>query len=152
MTVISLNRRLSSFPARPAPANIDTEPMGAMNTTPLIDVMLVLLIMFIITIPPPTHKVDVPVPGPAKGVVANPVVNRLTIDPIGVMRWNGAPIDLLTLRATLAETRNFFPEPELQLRPDAEAPYVKVDEALAVIRRSGVEKLGFVGNEGFGRF
>ena len=130
----------------------ENEPMMEMNTTPLIDVMLVLLIMFIITIPPQTHavKIDLPVPTDAKNNV-DPVKNKVMIDPRGTITWNGAPVDLATLESYLLETKQLAVEPELQVQPDAYARYIVVDRVMAVIKRSGVGKLGFVGNEQYGR-
>ncbi|MBB4640986.1 ExbD/TolR family protein [Rhizorhapis suberifaciens] len=133
----------------------DGEPMMEMNTTPLIDVMLVLLIMFIITIPIQTHAVKIDLPqesvNPPQNVV-DPVKNKLAIDAAGVITWNGAPVDLVTVRQYLDQTVKMVPEPELQFQPDAQTRYVIVDQVLAEIKRSGVTKLGFVGNEQYGAF
>ena len=133
----------------------DGEPMGEMNTTPLIDVMLVLLIMFIITIPIQTHavKIDLPVnsddntPPPI-----DPIKNKVSVDPSGTITWNGSPIDIVTLRLYLDRTKAMSPEPELHVQPDAQARYNVVDNVLAVIKRSGVTKMGFVGNEQYRAF
>lgn len=133
----------------------DGEPMMEMNTTPLIDVMLVLLIMFIITIPVQTHavKIDLPVDSPTPPeVLIEPVKNKLTVDTNDTIAWNGAPVSQGQLAGILAQTRNMDPEPELQFQPDARARYQIVDEVLVVIKRSGVTKLGFVGNEQYGTF
>jgi biopolymer transport protein ExbD len=143
--------------ARPrtgAPTGEGETPMSAMNTTPLIDVMLVLLIMFIITIPIQTHsvKVDLPQTPIDRVIEMNPVKNKLAIDGDGVIRWNGTAIDRLTLRQYLAASLRMPVEPELQFQPDAAARYVTVDEVLADIRRAGVTKLGFIGNERYARF
>lgn len=130
-------------------------PMSEMNTTPLIDVMLVLLIMFIITIPIQTHSVGVDLPQtPEKAVQppVNMVKNKVAIDAQGVVHWNGAAIDRLTLRQYLAASLRLPVEPELQFQPDADARYVTVDEVLADIRRAGVTKMGFVGNERYASF
>jgi biopolymer transport protein ExbD len=130
-------------------------PMSEMNTTPLIDVMLVLLIMFIITIPIQTHSVSVELPQTPEKVVQPPVdtvKNRVAIDAQGVVHWNGAAIDRLTLRQYLAASLRLPVEPELQFQPDAAARYVTVDEVLADIRRAGVTKMGFVGNERYASF
>jgi biopolymer transport protein ExbD len=128
----------------------DGEPMMDMNTTPLIDVMLVLLIMFIITIPIQTHavKVDLPVnsPNPPQNAV-DPEKNKVSIDPAGVISWNGAPVDEVTLRQYLDISAAKVPEPELHFQPDPQARYDVVDKTLAVIKRSNVKKLGFIGNE-----
>jgi len=128
----------------------DGQPMMDMNTTPLIDVMLVLLIMFIITIPPQTHavKVDLPINDPnAVKPPVDPQKNTVFIDPTGTVTWNGSPVDLVTLRQFLDQTKGISPEPELHFQPHPQARYDKVDQVLAVIKRSGITKLGFVGNE-----
>lgn len=130
-------------------------PMGEMNTTPLIDVMLVLLIMFIITIPIQTHSVGIDLPQTPvtpQQPMPDPVKNKVGVDADGVIRWNGAVVDRLTLRQYLAASLRMPVEPELQFQPDAAARYLAVDEVLADIRRSGVTKLGFVGNERYRDF
>ncbi|KXU32004.1 biopolymer transporter ExbD [Sphingobium sp. 22B] len=140
--------------ARPRPGDGET-PMSDMNTTPLIDVMLVLLIMFIITIPIQTHSVGVDLPQTPKELTPPPVdtvKNRVGIDADGTIRWNGGAVDRLTLRQYLAASLRLPAEPELQFQPDAGARYVTVDEVLADIRRAGVTKLGFIGNERYGSF
>jgi len=130
--------------------NDDGEPMMEMNTTPLIDVMLVLLIMFIITIPIQTHAVKVDLPVNSKNTTPPPIdpqKNKITIDPQGAVAWNGTPVDQATLRQYLDQSAGIEPEPELHFQPDAQARYEDVDRILAVIRRSAVTKLGFIGNE-----
>lgn len=130
----------------------DDEPMMDMNTTPLIDVMLVLLIMFIITIPVQTHavKIDLPIPSDNKSNV-DPEKNKVMIDPAGTITWNGTPVDLAQLAQYLEETKRLAVEPELQVQPDPYARYIVVDRVMAVVKRSGVGKLGFVGNEQYAR-
>jgi biopolymer transport protein ExbD len=128
----------------------DGEPMMEMNTTPLIDVMLVLLIMFIITLPIPTHavKVDLPVNDPRNQTPpVDPQKNKIIIDAAGTVSWNGTPVDEVTLRQYLDTAAAINPEPELHFQPDPAAKYDKVDQTLAVIKRSAVTKLGFIGNE-----
>ena len=136
-----------------AASTTEGEPMMDINTTPLIDVMLVLLIMFIITIPIQTHavKLDLPVdqnntPPPP----VDPVKNKVVITPDGKILWNGSPISKIQLRQYLDITQTMNPIPELHLEPDAQARYVLVDEVLAVTKRAQVEKMGFVGNEKYG--
>ena len=131
----------------------DGEPMMDMNTTPLIDVMLVLLIMFIITIPPQTHavKVDLPQNTQSTPPPVLPDKNTVSISPTGTVAWNGAPVDMVTLAQYLEATKNMKPEPELHFQPDPNAKYEKVDQTLAVVKRSGVTKLGFIGNEQYFR-
>ena len=126
----------------------DGEPMMEMNTTPLIDVMLVLLIMFIITIPIQTHAVKVDLPqgdNPAPPVL--PTKNTVAINPAGAITWNGAPVNEVTLRQYLDQSAAMSPEPELHFQPDPQARYEVVDKVLAVIKRSAITKLGFIGNE-----
>jgi biopolymer transport protein ExbD len=133
----------------------DGQPMMEMNTTPLIDVMLVLLIMFIITIPIQTHavKIDLPVNSDQNNPPPiDPIKNQISVDPMGTVTWNGTPIDFVTLRLYLDRTRAMSPEPELHVQPDAQARYAVVDNVLAVIKRSGVTKMGFVGNERYAGF
>ncbi|MBB3909859.1 ExbD/TolR family protein [Sphingomonas desiccabilis] len=127
----------------------DGEPMMEMNTTPLIDVLLVLLIMFIITIPIQTHavKVDLPQPDDRNVVTVDPQKNKIAITADGVVTWNGATVDEVTLRQYLDQTAAMSPEPELHFQPDANARYDVVDGILSIIKRSNVTKLGFVGNE-----
>ena len=127
----------------------DGEPMMDMTTTPLIDVMLVLLIMFIITIPIQTHavKVDLPVNSKNNTPVVNTEKNKVGIDAAGTVTWNGSPVDEVTLRQYLDQTAAMNPEPELHFQPAPDAKYAKVDETLAIIKRSAVSKLGFIGNE-----
>lgn len=132
----------------PAPAE---KPMGDMNTTPLIDVMLVLLIMFILTIPIQTHSVKVDLPGKAAPTDARIDKNKLVIDAQNRLFWNGTPVDKAQLDILLAETQKFDVEPELQFQPHQQARYLLVDETLASIKRAGVGKLGFVGNEQYAR-
>jgi biopolymer transport protein ExbD len=128
----------------------DGEPMMEMNTTPLIDVMLVLLIMFIITIPIQTHAVKVDLPqntGDNTPPPVEPQKNKITIDPESRIYWNGSQVDLVTLRQYLDASVQISPEPELHFQPDPQARYETVDTVLATIKRSAVSKLGFVGNE-----
>ena len=131
----------------------ENEPMMDMNTTPLIDVMLVLLIMFIITIPVQTHavKIDLPVPSDNAASNVDPVKNKVMVDAAGTITWNGTPVDLAQLGVFLEQTKALPVEPELQIQPDPNARYLVVDNVLAVVKRSGVGKLGFVGNEQYAR-
>ena len=130
--------------------NASGEPMMDINTTPLIDVMLVLLIMLIITIPIQTHavKLDLPVnqqnqPPPP----IDPVKNIVVVTADGKILWNGNPVSQPQLRQYLDITQQMNPVPELHLQPEATARYVLVDEVLAITKQAHVTKMGFVGNE-----
>ena len=138
-----------------AVAGTEDEPMMDINTTPLIDVMLVLLIMFIITIPLQTHavKLDLPQDQPnQQPPPIDPVKNKIVITPQDQVLWNGTPITLTQVRQYLDVTQTMNPIPELHLQPEPMARYELVDEVLAVTKRARVEKMGFVGNEAYAVF
>ena len=135
--------------------NTSGEPMMDINMTPLIDVMLVLLIMFIITIPIQTHavKLDLPVDQPnSPPPPIDPVKNKVVITAGGEILWNGTPVDQQQLRQYLELSQQIQPIPELHLQPEANARYELVDEVLAITKRAHVEKMGFVGNEAYMNF
>jgi len=123
-------------------------PMMDINTTPLIDVMLVLLIMFIITIPIQTHavKLDLPPPNPNNSNV-KPDFNQVNIDFLGAIYWNNKETTLPQLIGYFKQTKALPTEPELRLKPDALAKYEVVDKVMAAAQQAGVTKMGFVGNE-----
>jgi len=130
--------------------NESGEPMIDMNVTPLIDVMLVLLIMFIITIPIQTHavKLDLPVNQPNQPPPPiEPIKNTVVVSANGEILWNGNPVTKSQLRQYLDVTQQMNPIPELHLQPDSTARYELVDEVLAITKRAHVQKMGFVGNE-----
>jgi biopolymer transport protein ExbD len=131
--------------------NDDGQPMMEMNTTPLIDVMLVLLIMLMITVPPVSHAVNIDLPvndpnAPPPPEVL-PTINKILIMPNNEVLWNGTPVSLQQVGQYLAQTKSMNPEPELQFQPAPTATYDTVDKVLAVVKRSGITKFGFVGNE-----
>lgn len=131
------------------------EPLGEMNTTPLIDVMLVLLILFIIVIPSATHSVEIDLPTPCLNCSTPPldqVKNKITIDAEDRVLWNGQPVDGSQLAALLVASRDLPHEPELQFEPSALASYDASARTLATIKASGVTNFGFVGNERYRQF
>ena len=117
------------------------EPMSELNTTPLIDVMLVLLIMFIITIPVSNHKVPADLPSGPPGEL--PLVHRLDLDAAGRTFWDGQAVAPSELTARLTELANDPAEPVLEMNAHAETRYERFDETLAAVRRAGVDRLGF---------
>jgi biopolymer transport protein ExbD len=129
----------------------EDEPMMEMNMTPLIDVLLVLLVMFIITIPVMTHavKLDMPRTNNAPSQT-QPVIINLEIDFDGTVLWNGTPVpDMDTLDAYFRREASADPQPELHIRPSKRAEYDIVARVLASAQRNKMLKIGFVGNEQF---
>ena len=127
----------------------EPRPMIEMNTTPLIDVMLVLLIMLIITIPIQTHAVKFDVPTCTNCPKPDVIKNEVAITRAGAILWNGQEVGEDGLRYELALIRRMPTAPELHLRPDAEARYEVVDRVLGDIKRADIKKFGFVGNEAY---
>jgi biopolymer transport protein ExbD len=126
--------------------------MVDINTTPLIDVMLVLLIMFIITIPIQTHavKMNMPVPNNAAPPPKPPTIIRIDLDFDGTIGWNGEVIpDRATLEQRLQQVAAEPDQPEVHLRPNKLVTYKYVAMVMASAQRLGVTKIGIVGNEQF---
>jgi len=128
----------------------DPEVMVDINTTPLIDVMLVLLIMLIITIPIQTHavKLNMPVGNPPPPPEP-PVVVQIDVDFDGTILWNGEQVDLPTLDAKFRNAAAQPVQPEIHLRPNKLVTYKYVAHVMAAAQRLGVTKIGLVGAEQF---
>jgi biopolymer transport protein ExbD len=135
----------------PSGGSDDSEPLTEMNMTPLIDVMLVLLIMFIITIPIQTHAVKMNMPvGQSVVPPKPPQIVRIDVDFDGTIGWNGEIVpDREQLEARLAQIAALPDQPELHLRPNKLVTYKVVAMILASAQRLGVTKIGIVGNEQF---
>ncbi len=120
-------------------------PMSEINTTPLVDVMLVLLVIFIITAPLLTHAVKIDLPqASSKALPEKPEVISLAIDHAGKMYWNDMAITQGELNAKLQQIANKNPQPELQIRADKETRYQVLAEVMADAKNAGVTKLGFI--------
>ena len=134
----------------------DGSPMMEINTTPLIDVMLVLLIMFIITIPVATHSVDIDLPvsndTPNDPPPVDPVKNKVVLTQDNKILWNGNEITDSQLLDNLKLSLTLPVEPELQFEPEENAAYDLSVKVLNVIKGSQVTKFGFVGNEKYASF
>jgi biopolymer transport protein ExbD len=126
------------------------QAMGEMNTTPLIDVMLVLLVMLIITIPIQLHSVDLNLPtGKAPPASAEPEIVRIDIDFDGTLLWNREIVDRAALEARMKDKAAQAVQPEIHLRPNKLVKYERVAAVMASAQRLGLKKLGMVGNEQF---
>lgn len=129
----------------------EAEVMVDINTTPLIDVLLVLLVMLIITIPLQLHSVDIEMPGSqAPPPLVPPEVVRIDVLPAGAFVWNGEPLaGRAELEARLRAASARPEQPEIHLRPHRAAKYDTVAAALAAAQRLGLLKIGLVGSEQF---
>lgn len=128
----------------------DGDPMAEMNTTPLIDVMLVLLIMFIITLPVMTNNTRIDLPQkPSLDNVKHEAIS-LNIEYDGTMVWNGVVVEnLQQLEQYLRSAAGQPSQPELHVRPDKRAKYDQVAQVLAMAQRNGIQRIGFAGQEQF---
>ena len=125
----------------------DAQAYADINMTPLIDVMLVLLIIFIITIPKQTDavKIDNPLPGHPPMVVRD--VIDLSIDFDGTLAWNRQPLERPALQELISQAADKSPQPEVHIRVDRSAKYEIVAQTLADLQRRGLKMIGFVNNE-----
>ena len=121
------------------------EVMNEINMTPLVDVMLVLLIIFIITIPVMKHAITVDLPRATNQPQdAKPQTVRLSVDAKGVYYWNETPIDDTQLPVLLKEQAAQDPQPDLHIRGDKEVRYERVAQAMAAAQQAGLKKIGFI--------
>lgn len=130
-------------------------PLGDLNTTPLIDVMLVLLVMFILAIPVATNSVPIDLPPPGNHELLPRILrdsNKVSVTPQSVITFNNQPVTPVQLATLLRATVQLRPEPELQFQPDQSAPYDTTAKVLNVIKSTGISAFGFVGNEQFQQF
>jgi len=129
----------------------DPEPIMDINTTPLIDVMLVLLVMLIITIPIQLHSVNLNLPvGNPPPSDAKPEVVKIDIDERSTVFWNGAAVEgRRELEAKLKEAAAQPVQPEVHVRPNKQAKYNSFVEVMVAVNQTGLHKLGIVGSEQF---
>jgi biopolymer transport protein ExbD len=129
----------------------EPEIMAEINTTPLIDVMLVLLIMLIITIPTQLHSVNLNMPvGNPPPPTTTPEIVKINIEPTGRVLWNGESLaDFGSLESRLALASTQAVQPELHIRPDKKVPYRHVAAVMSSVQRKGLTKVGLVGAEQF---
>lgn len=121
------------------------EVMNEINMTPLVDVILVLLIIFIITVPVMKHAVNLDLPrASSQPLDAKPQTVRLSVDAQGAYFWNERRIDQDQLKPALEAAAAKVPQPELHLRADKEVRYERVAQAMAAAQQAGLRKIGFV--------
>ena len=140
--------RAASTPATFGP------PLGEMNTTPLIDVMLVLLVMFILAVPAAVNQVPIDLPVPST-IDTHPELlrqNDLTVAANGQLGWNGAPLGEAELFAVLQRAARTSPESLVRFRPAGAAPYGSSARILRLIKLVGITNFAFIGNEQYAAF
>ncbi|MDG4596395.1 MAG: biopolymer transporter ExbD [Candidatus Contendobacter sp.] len=123
------------------------QPVAEINTTPLVDVMLVLLVIFMITLPLITHSLAVDLPetdANAPSTAANPAPVELGINADGQLFWNGVPLSQADLELRLQEAARGEPKPELHLHADKSTPYQRLAEVMAAAQRTGLTRIGFI--------
>jgi biopolymer transport protein ExbD len=121
------------------------EVMNEINMTPLVDVMLVLLIIFIITVPVMKHSVNIDLPRATNQPQdAKPETIRLSVDADGSYYWNEAKVDDATMARQLKEAAGLTPQPELHIRGDKAVRYERVAQAMAAAQQAGLRKIGFI--------
>jgi biopolymer transport protein ExbD len=133
-------------------AAIPSEPMGELNTTPLIDVLLVLLILFIITIPAATHSVEFELPNGQSAARLDPVINKVLITADSRVLWNAAPVSQAQLAGLITTAGRLPVEPALQFEAEAAAPYDLAAKTVRTIKLAGAETFGMTGTERFAEF
>lgn len=142
-----------SMQHHPFGSGSDPEPIMDINTTPLIDVMLVLLVMLIITIPIQLHAVNLDMPvGTPPPVTLQPEVVRIDIDADDRVRWQGVPLkDRAELIDRLQAASRMAVPPEIHVRPDKQAHYRTFAQVMVSAQQAGLTRLGVVGSEQFAR-
>jgi biopolymer transport protein ExbD len=127
----------------------DGKSYSDINMTPLIDVMLVLLIIFIITIPSQTHAVKIDNPSHVPPPPTRPAVINLAIDFDGTLLWNETAVDRTTMQGYISQEATKNPQPEVHITVDKFSKYEIVAQTLADLQHRGLQKIGFVNNDLF---
>lgn len=122
------------------------QPMADLNITPLIDVLLVLLVMLMLSIPLATHTVDIDIPPPTAGS-EEPVVNKVRLNAAGTTFWNNVPMDSDRLVHMLSQMARNPNKTILHFEAEPTARYERFDQVIAMIKRAGVESVGFANNK-----
>lgn len=123
----------------------DGDMMSEINMIPLIDVMLVLLIVFMITVPVMTHSVQINLPQASSApLIERPDAIQLSIEADGRILWNQTPVSSEELEARFAQLASMNPQPDVHLRGDESARYAHIAQALAIAQRAGIQRLAFV--------
>jgi biopolymer transport protein ExbD len=125
------------------------QPYSDINMTPFIDVMLVLLITFIVTIPTQTHAVKIDNPTTGQPPPTRPEVIDLSVDFDGTLLWNKTPVDRNTMQGYISQEAAKSPQPEVHITVDKFSKYEIVAQTLADLQHRGVTKIGFVNNDSF---
>jgi biopolymer transport protein ExbD len=133
-------------------ASSASEPLSEMNTTPLIDVLLVLLIVMVMAVPLAANSLEVELPGPPSHLQPEAVRNVLVVETDGDLTWNGGAISERELAGLLAQVRAMKPEPEVQFRPEANASYERSARVLLIVEQARISNFGFLGNEQYRTF
>lgn len=128
------------------PAPLD-QPFGELNMTPLVDVLLVLLVVLILSVPVATHSLSYDLPGDGPPVTVHETRNRLTVTAQDRILWNGAWVTERELAAVLRRATAMAPEPQLEFAPEGGASYNASARVLQLVKASGATNFGFAGNE-----
>jgi biopolymer transport protein ExbD len=132
-------------------SRLPNEPLGEMNTTPLIDVLLVLLVVFLLAIPASTHSLEFDLPGgPVENV--NPVSNQIVVTERGAILWNGDAVNRSELAGLLNGVRKLSPEPQVRFEPEPQASYALSADVLRQVKQARLTNFGLAGNERYRTF
>lgn len=128
------------------------EPLGELNTTLLIDVLLVLLILFIITIPAATHSVELELPSSDSAATLNPIINKVLVTTDDRVLWNAVPVSQAQLAGLITTAERLPVEPALQFEAEAAARYDLAAQTVRTIKLAGAASFGMVGGDRYADF